>query len=133
MNPLSSYYDQQILSAEPVELIRMLYRKALALVHDARRHLVTGDVVERSRSIMRTYDILQELIGALRDDVAPELCARLRGLYTYMQQRLIEGNMEQKDEPLGEVWQLLRTLSEAWVGAPLNESATTREMHAYAA
>jgi flagellar protein FliS len=124
MNP---YFEQMILSASPVELIRLLYRRALAAVRDARGHLREGRIAERCASINVAYAVLLELTGSLVEDNAPELTARLRGLYIYMQERLIEANSNQADAPLVEVLSLLTTLSEAWDGvseAPTPEPAT---------
>lgn len=119
MNPVSTYFDQHVLSADPIELLRMLYRKAIALVQDARRCLSAGDIPGRSNAIQRVYDILVELIGSLVDEVAPEYCGRLRGLYFYIQQRLLDANFQQIDAPLAEAESLLTTLLEAWLSVPV--------------
>ena len=125
MNPTGTYFDQYVLSADPIELVRMLYKKAIALVQEARRHLAMGDILARSASINRAYDILLELIAALHDNVAPGLCQQLRDLYFYMQQRLVDANMKQEEAPLKEVAALMETLSEAWsVPEPATQNAT---------
>ncbi|MEO7651823.1 MAG: flagellar export chaperone FliS [Bryobacteraceae bacterium] len=43
-----------------------------------------------------------------------EVAARLVSLYDYMQLRLTEANVEQREEPLAEVGRLIDTLLEAW-------------------
>ena len=113
MNP---YYEQMILNAEPVELIRLLYQRAISSVREAREHLAQKRIAERSKSVTRAYAAIEQLIVSLRPETAPELCARLRGLYAYMQQRLLEANMRQVDAPLAEVLDLLTTLEEGWSG-----------------
>ncbi len=47
MNP---YYEQMILNAEPVELIRLLYQRAISCVRDAREHLAHKRIAERSKA-----------------------------------------------------------------------------------
>jgi flagellar protein FliS len=115
---MNTYFEQMILSASPVELIRILYQCALSAVRDAREHLRGGRIAERSRTINKAYDVLTELTGALRPAEAPELAARLRALYCYMQGRLLEANFRQTDAPLEEVLMLLTTLAEGWKEAP---------------
>jgi flagellar protein FliS len=115
MNP---YFEQMILSASPIELVRLMYQRAIACVADARDHLKAGRIRERSQAINRTYAILTELLTSLDADKAPELAANLRGLYCYMQQRLIDANFQQKDEPLAETGRLLSTLADAWMEVP---------------
>jgi flagellar protein FliS len=113
MNP---YFEQAITNADPVELIRMLYQQAISSVREAREHLRQKKIPERSRSVMRAYAALGELLAALRPETAPELAGRLQSLYFYMQQRLLDANMQQADQPLAEVLGLLTTLAEAWSG-----------------
>ncbi len=114
MNP---YYEQMILNAEPVELIRLLYQRAISCVREAREHLAQKRIAERSKAVTCAYAAIEQLIVALRPENAPELCSRLQGLYAYMQQRLLDANMQQADAPLAEVLGLLTTLEEGWSGA----------------
>ena len=105
MNP---YFEQMILSASPIELVRLMYQRAIACVADAREHLKAGRIRERAQAINRTYAILTELLTSLDAEKAPELVANLRALYCYMQQRLIDANFQQIDEPLAETGRLLK-------------------------
>jgi flagellar protein FliS len=115
MNP---YFEQVILSASPVELVRLMYQNAIASVADARDHLKAGRIRERGQAINKAYAILAELLISLDSEKAPELAANLKRLYCYMQERLIEANLRQKDEPLAETGKLLRTLADAWLQVP---------------
>jgi len=115
MNP---YFEQVILSASPIELVRLMYQKAIACVADARDHLKAGRIKERSQAINRAYAILAELLISLDSEKAPELAKNLRGLYCYMQQRLLDANFTQKDAPLEETGKLLATLADAWMAVP---------------
>ena len=111
MNP---YFEQTILNADPVELTAMVYQRAIACVRAAREHLKNGRIAERSNNISRAYEALAELLSALRPETAPEFAGRLQGLYYYMQQRLLDANLQQADQPLEEVLGLLSTLAESW-------------------
>ncbi len=96
MNP---YFEQKILSVDPIELIRLVYQRARSSVADAREHLRNKRIPERSAAINRAYMAIHELLSALQPEVAPELCGRLQDLYHYMQKRLLEANMRQEDSP----------------------------------
>jgi len=122
MNP---YFEQMILSASPIELVRVLYQRAIASVADAREHLRAGRVRERSRAIKRAYAILAELLVSLDAEKAPEIALNLRRLYCYMQERLIEANFRQTDGPLEETGRLLTTLADAWRDVPDTFGDTT--------
>ena len=109
-----TYLENQVLSADPMELIRMLYQGALDAVRDARGHLASGDIRSRSNSISRAQAIIGELDGSLDHNAAPEISRNLASLYAYMRQRLTEANLRQKDAPLAETEGLLATLNDAW-------------------
>jgi len=107
------YLEAEVLSADPVKLVCMLYRGAIEATVAARRHLKAREIKERSRQIMRASAILRELSHSL-DPQHKEMSSRLRDLYAYMQKCLLEANARQIDPPLAEVEQLLSTLLEGW-------------------
>jgi flagellar protein FliS len=110
-----TYLEAEVLGADPMKLVHMLYRGAAEAVASARRHLVSGDIRRRSRQVTKCWEILQELNQTLDHERGGHISKNLCELYTYMQRRLLEGNIEQIDAPLAEVETLLGTLSEAWI------------------
>lgn len=109
-----AYLQNQVLTADPLELIHMLYQRALDLVREARQALSTGDIAGRGMAISRTVEILGELEGALNHETGGEISVNLGRLYQYMMRRLTEANIRRQDAPLAEVEELLGTLGEAW-------------------
>jgi flagellar protein FliS len=118
----NAYLESRVLSATPRELVHLLYQGAIGAVQDARHHLADERIVERSRAISKACAILAELSAALNHEAGGELAGRLAGLYDYMQRKLLEGNLQQSDAPLGEVLGLLATLGEGW--AEISKPAT---------
>ena len=45
------YQESRILSADPIELVQILYGHTLNMVKDARGYLAAGDIAARGRSI----------------------------------------------------------------------------------
>jgi flagellar protein FliS len=117
------YLENRVLSAEPLELVQMLYQGAIGAVQDARHHLANGKIIERSRAITKACAILIELTASLNREAGGELAQRLGSLYDYMRRKLLEANFHQSDEPLGEVLSLLAALAEGWaeIGKPKQE------------
>ena len=115
-NAHDAYLESRILSAEPVELIRLMYQACNAAVRDARHYLSTGEIAERSKSISKACEILLELAASLDHERGGEVSVQLARLYSYMQRRLIEANFRKSDEPMAEVLGLLMTMTEAWEG-----------------
>ncbi|HLJ46791.1 MAG TPA: flagellar export chaperone FliS [Bryobacteraceae bacterium] len=113
-NPYQTYLQDEILTADPVRLVQILYGAAIEAVGNARRFLEAGDIRDRSTAITKALEILTELSSSLDHKKGGELSGQLAQLYDYMQRRLILANAQQTDGPLAEVERLLRTLDEAW-------------------
>ena len=113
-NPYAAYFQASVLTAEPVELVRILHRAALESLQDARVHLAGGDIAGRSTAISKSMNIIGELSVSVNHEGEPVLARRLVELYDYMQRRLLAGQLEQSEKPLLEVSDLLATLCEAW-------------------
>jgi flagellar protein FliS len=119
-----AYLESKVLSADPVELIGLLYQTGVGAVQEARGHLADGKILERSKAITRAGKVLIQLTAALDHERGGEISQRLASLYTYMLGRLNEANFRQRDEPLAEVLSLLATLAEGWEGVrPAAKSA----------
>ena len=112
-----AYLEAEILSADPVKLVTILYRAAIEAVGAARQHLKAGFIRERSRRITKASEIIHELRRSLDHNQGGEISRSLAELYEYMQTRLIEANTKQIDPPLAEVEKLLSTLLDAWHAA----------------
>ncbi|MCS6953070.1 MAG: flagellar export chaperone FliS [Bryobacterales bacterium] len=125
-----AYLESRVLSATPLELVRILYRLAIERLREAKAHQAAGDVTARSKSLTKTSEILAELTVSLDMARGGALSARLAALYQYMQSRLLEANFRQDMALVDEVIGLLSTLLEAWQqievphpAAPVAESA----------
>jgi len=108
------YLEHEVMSSDPVKLVRILYRAAIEAVSSARAHLRAGAIRERSRQVTRALRIVHELLHSLDMETGGDVATSLARLYAYMTRRLIEGNTRQADAPLEEVERLLQTLLEAW-------------------
>jgi flagellar secretion chaperone FliS len=115
-NGHDAYLEGRILSADPLELVRLLYQGCSDAVRDARRRLAAGEIPERGRAISNACEVLTELVTALDRERGGEVAERLSLLYDYMQRQLLDAHLRQADEPLVEVLGLLATLGEAWAG-----------------
>ena len=109
-----NYLETEVLSANPLELVDIMYRAAIESVASARRHLEDGAIRERSRQINRASEIINELMFSLDHEQGGRFSRNLAELYSYMQTRLIEANARQADLPMAEVQELLLTLLEGW-------------------
>jgi len=109
-----AYLESEILQADPLRLVQLLYRGAIEAVGKARMHLQRGEIKARSAQITKAMDILAELATSVDLERGGELGQNLVLLYDYMNTQLQTANFQQVEGPLVEVEKLLHTLLEGW-------------------
>ena len=114
------YIEAQVLSADPIKLVHLLYDGAIEATCAARMCLAQGDIRGRSNQVTRAWAILQELSTSLDREQGGPVATSLAEMYAYLQSRLMTANAEQTDEPLAEVERLLTELADTWKSVPAN-------------
>ena len=114
MNWKAAYLESRILSADPVELVCILYEHAILAVEDARDCIGRGDIASRSKAISKAIAIIGELESSLDHKAGGEVARNLARLYQYIRIRLLVANRNQEAKPLIEVERLLKTVADAW-------------------
>jgi flagellar protein FliS len=110
----AEYDEHEVLNREPIELVRLLYGKAIEKLSLARALDRNERIRERNQAIARASEILIELQGSIDAESGGEIAANLERLYEYIQQRLAAGLAERTNEPLAEAAGLLEILAEGW-------------------
>jgi flagellar secretion chaperone FliS len=108
------YRDVAVKTANPVQLIVILYDSAIQAVQEAQEHLKRKDIPNRSRSTNRALSIISELQACLNFQEGGEIARSLDRLYAYMKQQVFKSTVEQNPQPLAEVSGLLENLRSAW-------------------
>ena len=117
MNYYDPYLENRVLSASPVELVRLMYRGSLDATNAARQHFISGDIAGRTRALNRANGLVTELVSSLQ---APNHAAgqkmeqNLRRLYDYVLHQLAQAATTQSMQPLDQADAILRSLLEAW-------------------
>ena len=113
----AEFDEQQVLDCEPIELVRLLYGKALEKISLARTLTAADRIRDRNQAIARASEVVIELQGSLDAERGGEIAVDLERIYEYVQQRLAAALAQRTDEPLAEAAALLETLSEGWWNA----------------
>jgi flagellar protein FliS len=108
------YFDNEVLTASPLRLIELLYADALHSIMAARRHVRSGNILARTRSINKAWRVVAELSQCLNREAGGELSRNLAGLYAHVSGLLVQANIQQSEAPLSEAETLLSTLAQAW-------------------
>jgi flagellar protein FliS len=113
-NGYQTHFDEEVLAANPLKLVLLLYAGALDSIASARRFVRLGDIAARSRAISKAMSVVTELSLSLNHQTGGELSRSLADLYSYVETLLIQANTEQCERPLMEAEAVLSTLLEAW-------------------
>ncbi len=108
------YRDVAIRTANPVQLVVILYDAAIHSIKEAQNFLNRKDIAGRSRSVNRATSLISELQASLNFKEGGEIAVSLDRLYNYMKQQIFKANVEQNPEPFNEVGRLLEALRSAW-------------------
>lgn len=118
--------ETAVQSADPHQLILMLYDGALMALAQAVVAMEQKDIPKRAQSISRAIAIIHDGLHASLDvESGGELGERLAVLYDYMVERLTQANATNNAAAVQEVSGLLRTLREAWAEMPRQQAAAT--------
>ncbi len=105
-------------TADPHKLIIMLYDGVLERIAIAKGALQRGEIAQKGQQIGEAITILDGLRVSLDRESGGELAQTLEDLYLYMQQRLLEANLNNKFHILDEVYKLVESIKTAWMSIP---------------
>jgi flagellar secretion chaperone FliS len=112
---VKNYMKAKVFTAPPEQLQLLLYDGAIRFCEQGRAALVAKNYEQSFHALSRAQKIVLELSGALKHDVAPEMCKNLAALYAFFYRRLVQANSQRKIEPLDEVIKLIRYQRETWL------------------
>jgi len=106
-------------TANPGQILIMLYEAAIRNVKKAIQCLDANDIAGKGQAIVKTHDIVNELLNTLNFDVGGQVARDLERLYGYMSEQLLQANLNNSKPPLESVLKNLETLLSAWKVAVL--------------
>lgn len=113
VNAYQVYRQTQVSTASQGELLLMLFDGAIRFARQAQEHMNGGDIEQANSKLIRTQDIVNELILSLNHDVG-ELAQNLQQLYTYIYDLLVQANIKKEPDKVGEALHMLTELRETW-------------------
>lgn len=111
-NVYDQYNRTKVETLTPGKLLLMLYDGALNNLDQAREAIAGKDIARAHEHIIKTQDIIMELMATLNMDY--EISGSLYRLYEYMQQRLVESNIKKDPQILAEVSTMIGDLRQTW-------------------
>lgn len=107
--------ESGVMSANPHQLIVLLFDGAQASIRAARIHLQAGNTAEKGKAISKALDIINNgLAAALDQEKGGEVAERLGSLYDYIARLLLTANLRNDEESLNQAERLLEDIASAW-------------------
>ena len=113
-NYQNAYKKASVNTLDQTKLIIMLYDGAIKNASFAVEHMKSGQIEKVHDCLIKTKNIVTELMATLNMDRGGDIANNLQSLYSYMFSQLIEANMNKKTEPVVVVIELLKELRAAW-------------------
>ena len=109
------YIRTKIMTASREELRLLLIEGCIDFLKTGRQAMIDKQWETVYKSFTDAKNIIIELMNGLKHDVAPELCANLQSLYTYMVTTITEGSLLKETEKIDEVIKLMDFERETWL------------------
>lgn len=109
------YFRNKVMTAPPEELRLLLIEGCIRFLRTGREGLEQKNYEKVYESFTNARNILVELMSSLKHDIAPEVCANLESIYTYVFKRVTEGSFEKNLAKIDEAIALMEYDRETWL------------------
>jgi flagellar secretion chaperone FliS len=104
--------------ASPHRLVQMLMEGALEKIMAAKGFMATNEIAKKGEHISWAISIIDSLRSCLNVELGGEVAQNLADLYNYIEQRLLEANIQNDPTILDEVGQLIIQIKSGWDQIP---------------
>src|SRR5690349_15529522 len=108
----AKYKTTQVVTCSPGELLLLMMDAAIRFATEADQAMANGDRARAGERIGRCHAVIEQLAAGLDPTDDTGLCEQLSALYAFCMQRLLEANLQQSRQILGEIPGLIRTVRE---------------------
>lgn len=122
------YKEVQVNTANRGKLLIMLYQGCIKFLRVAKKSIENEDIQGANNYIIRSQDIIRELMNTLDRENGGELADNLYNLYDFMNRQLIEANVKKDIEKLEVVEDLMLELLESWQEIVNNQNQSNEKV-----
>lgn len=130
-NAQYTYQATRISTATKEQLLLITYDIGIKACRTAENAMAakTPDYDTANREIIRTQEVVRELMVTLNRDRGGEMADKLMQLYEYMYQLLVDANMKKEPENIRTVRGMLEELKQTWESALMHLLQKYQEEH----
>ncbi len=127
---VQKYFQIQVETASPDEILLLLLDGAIRFVDRALEAMDKKDLEKKNTSLLKAQAIVTELSNSLQMEIGEAVFRNLKGLYFFTYQKLVEGNLRDDRDIVGEGLKVLHSLRDTWrhaVAAYRQEQAARKD------
>ncbi len=109
-----TYRQTEVQSRSPLELVTLLYDGATQALAQARSAIADRNGDAKREAIAQALEVVCELQNVLNVEDGGEIAASLDALYSFVNGRLIDANLQDDVNAIDEAARVLAPLREAW-------------------
>ncbi len=114
MSDVSKYQDVQVLTADKLRIVIMLYEGVLRFNKCAQHAIKNGQIELRNYNVNRSIAIITELRDALNMEEGGDIAQKLLSLYIFSIEHLTSGNLENNVDYIENVNKVFEELKGGW-------------------
>ena len=112
---LSKNYNRtNIETAGKIDLVILCYERTTQLLIQAKGHFKENEIEKKARKMQKALDIINELQSCLCMKEGGQIARNLDAIYTYLNKRLLLGDIQQDISAFDECVRILTELKGAW-------------------
>ena len=111
---LNQYKRSNIETAGKLDLIIMCYEKTIQCLRQAKDHIKGKEFEKKVRKVQKAMDIISALQGCLDIEKGGEIARNLDAIYTYLNRRILLGDIRRDLSIFDECVRILDELKSAW-------------------
>ncbi len=118
--PTDTYKKSQVETASPIDLIIILYDRAIVLLDKAINEILEKNYEEKNTSLTKATDIVFELLTTLDNDKGGEIATSLSRLYNFVIREITNASTSLNTKELDNAKRILSELRKSWVSIKNN-------------
>lgn len=127
MNKVNQYQKVQVMTADRIRLVIMLYDGVIKFNRCAKKAIKDGDIEARSNYINRSQAIIGELQNSLNMEEGGEIARNLSRLYDFSMDKLAEANLKNDASAVNAVTKVIGELKSGWEGIAAKKQQPGRD------
>ena len=112
---VNQYRKTAVNTASPLELVVMLYDGAIRFIDAGKIAMAKKDLENQNTNLQKAQKVINELITCLDMQRGGEIATNLFSIYNFVNNQLIEANINDREDLLDGAKSLLINLREAWI------------------